>query len=516
MFRCTFWSSSASLFSGPMRICLLLALAASALGAAVIRGTVVESQTGRPLARAVVTVEPATGAAEPVSSVRTNLYGTFEFSKLSEGSYVITASRRGFAPVQYGQKHWKAAGLPVAVEPGGTVTVSLRLPRFGAIVGTILDENDVGLPEHDVVAYRATRPPQLAARSRTDDRGRYRIFGLEPGKYFVRTVARQYEEGGYLPTFHRETQRIDEALAVDVDFDQDTPDINIHPAPGRLVNLSGQISPPTSVNVTLVSDTGTETTLSDNSGNFQFNPTAAGQYELYAQAPADPRTGAIQAAYQPLFLDRDRGDIRLPLRPLPQVTFSLKDNRGQPVDYRAVRLLARRKDLAGIGKAQLLQLPGTNLQFLPGRWELALAPMPGYYVVGFSNPRSPSTETGRADGWNEILLSGPEIVQVVLSAAPGAVHGTVMGPRHEPAAGAPVYLEAYDPGARRRLKDVQVTRADAHGTYQFTDLAPGNYRLLSSFDFEAPDAPMESSGTKALKVEEARDSTQDLDLSAIR
>jgi len=107
---------------------------------------------------------------------------------------------------------------------------------------------------------------------------------------------------------------------------------------------------------------------------------------------------------------------------------------------------------------------------------------------------------------------GLEQVQFVLSRTPGAVHGRVIGSGHQPASGAPVYLEALDPTARRRIKDVQITHADAQGQYRFPDLAPGNYRVLSSFDFDEPDGSLDAKGGKTLHVEEARETVQDLDL----
>lgn len=496
-----------------MRRWLLIALGAGSLQAAAIRGTVVENQTGRPLARALVVLEPVSGVAERTASTRTNQFGTFEFSGLPGGAYLMAVSRPGFAPVNYGQKRWRASGIPIVVQAGESKVLNIPLPRFGSIAGTVLDESDVGLPEHDVVAYRVARPLELVARSRSDERGRYRIAGLEPGKYYIRTVARQYEDGGYLPTFYRDTLRADDATSIEVTLDQQTDDINIRPLAGNLLSLSGQIYPPAQVNVTLVSDTGAETTASNASGNFYFNPTSPGQYELYAQGPADPRTGVIQAAYQPMVVNRDRSDIRVELRPLPDVQFVLKDSQGQPVDARMVLVLARRKDLAGTGKTQTLQLAGDRLQFLPGRWDLALAPVPGYFVAGFSGTRSQGGNTGRADGWNEVLLAGAsETVHFQLSAMPGAVHGMVTGSSHQPVAGAPVYLEAYDQAARR-VKDPQVTRTDAQGQYQFTDLAPGSYRLLSSFDVEVSDTPLESTKAKILRVQQAQDLEQDLDLA---
>ena len=261
-------------------------LAAGALHAAVIRGVVVENQTGRPLARALVTVQPVAGTAGAPLSVRTNVYGAFEFPPLAAGAYLVTASRRAFATLQYGQKRWKSAGVPVVLDEAGTATLSLRLPRFGAIAGTVVDENDVGLPEHEVMAYRNTRPPQLVTHAITDDRGMYRLWGLEPGTYLVRTAPKKGDEDSYLPTFARETARVEEARPIEVELDRQTDDVNVRPFPGRLSSVAGQAlsSPQVPVTVTLVSDMGSQTTLSDTSGNFHFDSIGPGLYELYAQA----------------------------------------------------------------------------------------------------------------------------------------------------------------------------------------------------------------------------------------
>src|SRR5207248_2477081 len=146
---------------------------------------------------------------------------------------------------------------------------------------------------------------------------------------------------------------------------------------------------------------------------------------------------------------------------------------------------------------------------------------PKYYVEGFIAPGAESVERGRADGWNEVLLiaSPPNLTPVSfrLSASPGALHGTVTTAGHDPVPGAPVYLDAYDVDLRKRLIDVREARTDIHGQYQFSGLAPGNYRILSTFEFQAPDpATMESAGPRMVKIEEGRDTPLDLDLYVIR
>ena len=69
---------------------------------------------------------------------------------------------------------------------------------------------------------------------------------------------------------------------------------------------------------------------------------------------------------------------------------------------------------------------------------------------------------------------------------------------------------------QRRVTDTFVTRTDLHGQYQFTGLAPGNYRVLSSFEYQTPDSPtMSSARAIPIKVDEGHGVQQDLDLYVI-
>ncbi len=67
--------------------------------AAVIRGMVVENQTGHPLARSVVVASPVAGTPGGAKSMRTDLYGGFVFEDLPAGAFLVSAARKGFASV---------------------------------------------------------------------------------------------------------------------------------------------------------------------------------------------------------------------------------------------------------------------------------------------------------------------------------------------------------------------------------------------------------------------------------
>jgi hypothetical protein len=243
-------------------------LAAGALRGAVIRGSVVEHQTGKFLARATVVAEPIAGTPGATVSMRTNVSGLFEFSALAPGTYVVKVSRAGFMPLEYGQKRWNSAGLPLVVDDSLPAFLAMRLFHWAAISGTVVDENDIGLPEHEVIAYRNTRPPQIAARTRSDERGVYRVSGLEPGQYLIRTAGAQYEEGAYLPTFGKESIPVENARLVEVDVDQQANNIDVRPLLGKLFKMAGGAlpdrpimddPPPVPIKITLATDMGRQT-----------------------------------------------------------------------------------------------------------------------------------------------------------------------------------------------------------------------------------------------------------------
>jgi hypothetical protein len=89
------------------------------------------------------------------------------------------------------------------------------------------------------VAYRARLPLRTAGSSTSDDRGVFRIGGLEPGKYWVRSGAHTLEDRtGWLPTFAPQESEIRNARLFRVTVDADTTDADVNPQSGALFSLS--------------------------------------------------------------------------------------------------------------------------------------------------------------------------------------------------------------------------------------------------------------------------------------
>lgn len=476
--------------------------------AAVIKGVLVDNYTGRPLARTLCVLTPLQGTREATLSLRTGAAGQFTFSNLAPGAYLLTCTHRGFAPLRHGQKNWNAPAAPIVVGSDDAPFLTLRMRRYGGITGTIQDENEIGFADVDVYAYKANRPSRHVAKTRTDDRGNFRLGGLEPGTYLVRTGAQQLEDGtGLLPSFHREAVTPEEARPVDVILEEDTRFVSVRPAYGKLLRLRGQVyAGGGPVQVTLTSPLGSVTTLADSQGNFSFDQLPPGPYEVLAVL----RTGtATLADWRELYLDRDNDNAGLTLARTAQAQATIVGTEGQPA---APTLLLRRKELDGEGIE--LRWPGGKgyQELLPGKWEARAVTEPSNYPASIQIIGPPR----RGDAWSEFRANKSSLVrlQVVISGKPAAVSGKAARAANDPAGGAVVFLETWDPDTGRRIGELRKQTTDSAGAFRFEGLPPGTYRLLATFEFVDPDEREMANG-RLIRLTEGEAMVQDLDLFVI-
>ena len=62
-----------------------------------------------------------------------------------------------------------------------------------------------------------------------------------------------------------------------------------------------------------------------------------------------------------------------------------------------------------------------------------------------------------------------------------------------------------------------MVRTDTRGQFQFSGLAPGEYRLLATFEYQSPSqAEFDGARAVSIKIEESRDLQQDLTLFVAR
>jgi hypothetical protein len=150
-----------------------------------------------------------------------------------------------------------------------------------------------------------------------------------------------------------------------------------------------------------------------------------------------------------------------------------------------------------VGAAKQWPLTRRGAAIPAGRWELFLEPPAGAYAAFFYGGAISRPYRMRADGWNEAVAVDRRSMQFQLASGPGAVRGAVKS-AGEVAAGAPVYLEGWDPEAKLRVGELRSTRTDARGQFRFEGLASGTYRVLATFEYLNPD--VETMGATALEI----------------
>ncbi len=165
---------------------------AAVAGTGRITGRVLTADTGRPVRGARVTLSAAQlpGGRNMV----TDASGLFDFTALPESRYNLSVSKTGFVTLAYGQRRPLQPGTPLQLASGQRLEgIELRLPRGSAIAGHVFDENGDPLPNTMVRVMRyqyqqGERRLTPAGSGQTDDKGQYRVWGLNPGDYYVSAV----------------------------------------------------------------------------------------------------------------------------------------------------------------------------------------------------------------------------------------------------------------------------------------------------------------------------------------
>jgi protocatechuate 3,4-dioxygenase beta subunit len=230
------------------------------VGTGVITGTITAADTGRPLRGVRVSINGTSGPAAtrmggpgsaaptlpggvtvtmtmgvaqgrgavpsgtsgPVSSMSssrtavTDAQGAFIFEHLPAGRYSVNASRNAFLTANYGQKKPGGPGSSLTLADGQKMAVTLQMTRGGVISGTVFGEDGEPVSNTQVTAWRYTmnsgiRRLQQAGGANTDDRGVYRLFGLQPGEYVV--SSRPNQNDTMVERMQAETTLIAQAIA---------------------------------------------------------------------------------------------------------------------------------------------------------------------------------------------------------------------------------------------------------------------------------------------------------------
>ena len=290
----------------------------------------VTSDGGAPIRRAEVRAMNERGISRLATS---DADGRYELRDMPAGTYRLVVSKSGFVTLGLDQRRTTEEARTITLGEGQRVAASFALPRAGAITGRVVD--DAGEPVADVrvqalrsrIVEGTRRLLPFGVIDTTDDTGSYRVFGLEPGEYYITALvssptpedARMSAVTGPLrgdvrstvPVFYPGAPSLDQAQPVTVGVGGDVR-ADIFLAPLRTATVSGAVlnstgSPAADATIELRSEAlswgfspaGPMPLLlsahANADGSFELPNVPPGSYTLLARAQNQRARGALDA-----------------------------------------------------------------------------------------------------------------------------------------------------------------------------------------------------------------------------
>ncbi len=484
------------------------------IGKGVINGVVVVMGSGQPARRARVSLSGGTEVGGGRSTT-TDENGRFGFQALPEGRFTLTASKAGHVNAAFGQRSPGRPGTPIQLADGQKLDVQLVMARGGVITGTVVDEHGEAVPNTPVRVLRFVMPGgqrtlQQAGNDQTDDRGMYRIFGLQPGDYLVsatpRNVAVRSAAAEQQAALQSMMQRA-EAVA------QQNP-AQAQAIAERLAQVKANVS----------------AAVEDEQGTG------------YAPVYYPGTTAPASASMVPVGAGEEKSgiDFQYQVVPIARVEGTVTASSGQMPANVQVSLINTAFDVPGLnpGGARVDQSGAFRIQNVPpGQYRLIAratvgggreggpaarglappagrgAPGPAGRGRGAAVPPDPTRMWGAAD----VTVDGRNVSNVVLLLQPGVpVAGRIA---FDGAAPPPADLSRLRvtlqpvtvPGASGDVASAAPGRVDAEGKFTISSVIPGRYRLTASGagagwflgsstidDQDSLDFPVEIKGTQGV------------------
>jgi hypothetical protein len=447
-------------------------------------------------------------AIRQIAPVYTDPLGQYEFANLPAGVYVLTARKSRYLPREFTQD---------GIDRGGRITVAaderrdradITLPRTSAITGQLTDE--YGDPIEGV-AIRLQRTRFVSGRrrlvevpgasnSRTDDQGRYRIFGLQPGSYVVAAYAGQLVLGqadaadipGYATTYFPGTANPSELRLIPVPASQDLEGLNFSLSRTPTAAVSGVARNSTGEPITgglLLSSSRRSAAVATTpvgariqpDGSFEFPNVAPGQYVI--QAYKGRVRSSMEGEFAVLSVTVNGTAVRdllLQTSPGSTITGRITFDGGQAPASRNFDVSAIPSD------ADLAPLDGNFARAdIRNDWTFEMS--------GISGPRRLRLlRAPRGWGLKQILANGVDVtdtplsfgsksqslsdVEVVLTDRITEIAGIVTDDRGRAAANARIVAFAADRDLwYDRSRFAKIAASDANGAFSIRDLPPGAY-----------------------------------------
>src|SRR5262245_30276621 len=223
-------------------------------GTSAIRGRVLAGDSGQPLRRAIVSASSAADQRHTWNAL-SDANGRFEIRGLPAGSFFIAATKTNYLRAVLGQQRFGVPGKPIEVAAGQMLGgVDVLLTKTAVITGRVVDElnEPVGNAQVALMRYQfiqnARRLMPAGRQATTDESGNYRLFGLQPGDYYISASLRNFamlggndDQTAYTPTYYPGTPVASQAQKIAITPGQTLNEFNFTLLPARASRISGTV-----------------------------------------------------------------------------------------------------------------------------------------------------------------------------------------------------------------------------------------------------------------------------------
>ncbi len=476
-------------------------IAQSNLGS--VEGKVVNSVTGELIKKAVVTINSRTN--QYVYFTTTDQSGKFHIDNVQPEKYVASADAEGYANSR------AVSDLKLFTVSAGPLSgVEVPVAPLSVITGKVVDEDGEPLDGVNIMALRngynaGAKTLQQVSAAQTDDRGIYRMFDLQPGRYYLSAQAqRQFRmlapqnverthstipEEAYGVVIYPGVAEVSQATAHELKpgADWTGADFKLHKRPAYHIRgrVSGVLAAGGRGNVQAEPCNpdpmpwagGLQNTVGRQDGSFDLVGAVSGTYCLIVR---EPGRGGVAMTQPVTVTNADVNDVALN----PPASFSVKGmitiDGTPPANMPTLGVALRTSD--GYQERNTQATAGTAFQIdyvFPGKHTIVLPSMPQIYVK--------SVLYGSQDVSSGVI---PDVepggsLAITVGTDPGEIDGTVQAGSLEP--GTPVLVVAIPDDAHAQRTDLmRVTNGPAEGTFTLQGLAPGDYKVfaLATQDYE--------------------------------
>jgi protocatechuate 3,4-dioxygenase beta subunit len=502
-----------------------------------VEGSVFNAATGEPVKKAAVLmtrtdVAPNRNSPQQSYSTATDAAGRFTMKDIEPGKYRMTVTRNGFVTMAYGARGPTRPGTTLALDRAQKLKdVNFRLTPHGVIAGRILDEDGEPLPFVSVqlvqFQYRQGRQQMnmTAGSGTTNDLGDYRIFGVAPGKYYLRASARAtgnlglyatqirsangQPEEDFVPTYYPGTTNTANAAPIEVASGALVSGINFTLSKMATVHIKGSIAniPAAGrrqIQVMLLPRNqpffgGLRPNFVDAKGNFDLPGVAPGQYMLSASMNDGGRT---YSASIPVDVGNSNlENINLTISSGADIAGRIRIEGDTQQNLSNVNVTLQPRETGGIvfngtPPARVKDDLSFQLQNVATEvFAMALFGLPdGFYVKSIK-----SGETDVLAAGLDVTRGAPQPVEVLVSPHAGLISGVVQNSSTgQPAPGATVVLVPQEKERLQQQQYYKTVTTDQNGSYTLKSLTPGEYKAFAWEDLE-PGAYMDPDFMKPLE-----------------